>query len=271
MIFGCMLLNSALLLLIRSFSAAMLMLANKRYFVALLAGDMTLYLLVKVASGDFHYWVPVDGTFGLFVSLLMRVVVKTITDFTGVVQFRNFPDLGGMYWTANMFLALAVSFVSVWVGGGGKKEFIMVAIASGAWALTFGLFLLVMKKEYRGTFFSTKSGKQHTMEFFLEGKDDAAKSSLFNNNKMLWRAIRGDVKEWVKANYWRWEAERPEWLTESWIAKVPPDMFPEEAKQAAKEIRASMRRRSTFAAIAMVASEEEGRGVRVQPAESKTS
>ena len=34
-IFGCMLLNGALLLLIRSFSAAMLMLAKKRYFAML--------------------------------------------------------------------------------------------------------------------------------------------------------------------------------------------------------------------------------------------
>jgi len=59
-----MILQSALLLLIRSFSVVRLMLANKRYFAAYLAGDMALHLLThllqKVAREDFDYWIPVD-------------------------------------------------------------------------------------------------------------------------------------------------------------------------------------------------------------------
>ena len=66
----------------RSFSAVVLMLVSKRYLAIYMAGGMALYLLQKVARGDFHYWLPVDGVGGLFVSL-----VKTITDFTCVVQF----------------------------------------------------------------------------------------------------------------------------------------------------------------------------------------
>ena len=57
----CMTLNSALLLLVRAFSAAMLMLVSKRYLVMYMAGDMALYLLQKVARGDFHWWIPIDG------------------------------------------------------------------------------------------------------------------------------------------------------------------------------------------------------------------
>ena len=312
-IFGCMVLNSALLLLIRSFSAAMLILVERRYaseaslgttkadtrarsehascfcsalinpsfvrvlcvcliysypsllrfryFLIYLAGDMALYLLVKVASGDYHYWIPVDGAFGLFVSLILRMFIKIVTDFTGVIQFRNYPDLGGLYWTANMFLALLASFGSVWVGSGGQTEWTLMGAASGAWVLAFGLFLLLMKKEYRRTFFSTKPGKQWTMDFFLKGEDDEAKHIVFDHNKNQWRAIRGDVKEWVQANYWRWEAERPSWFTDSWVAKVPPDMIPSEAKQAAKEIRASARRRRSVGGG--VAKEEET--TRVEP------
>jgi len=41
-------------------------------------------------------------------------------------------------------------------------------------------------------------------------------------------------------------------------AKVPPDMFPSEEKQAAKDIRASARRSSSFA---LIAKEEETRTV----------
>jgi len=111
----CMTLNSTLLLLVRSFSAAMLMLVNKRYLVTYLAGDMALYLLQKVARGDFHYWLPIDGAGGLLVSLLMRVIIKIIADFTGVIQFRGDAELGGLFWTVNMFLAVLASFASVFV------------------------------------------------------------------------------------------------------------------------------------------------------------
>jgi len=269
-IFGCMMLNSALLLLIRSFSAAMLMLVKKRYFVAYLAGDLALYLLQKVARGDFHYWIPIDGALGLIVSLLLRVFVKTATDFTGVIHFRGPQELGGLYWTVNMFLAMLGSFGSVFVyyAGNGEKEEIadgeseagfeieermawtLVGSLSGAWVVVFGVFLLLMKKKYLGTFASLKTAKQDTMELFTRGTEDQVRSSVVTDNKLMWRAIREDVKEWVQANWWRWEADRPEWFTESWIAKVPPDMIPSEAKQAVKDIRASAHRKSSFSLVA---------------------
>jgi len=249
-VFGCMMLQGALLLLIRSFSAAMLILMKKRYFVAYLAGDTALYLLQKVARGDFHYWFPVDGVFGLFISLLLRVIVKILADFTGVIQFRADAELGGLYWTVNIFLALLASFVCVWVGGGGGMEWMLVGAASGAFTLSFGLFLLLMKKEYRSSFFDTKTGKQWAMDFFLKGEDDKAKQNVLGCNKKMWRAIRGEVKEWVGANWWRWEEDRPEWFTVSWVAKVPDDMIPTEAKQAVKNIHVSASRRSNFSLVA---------------------
>ncbi|GMI27683.1 hypothetical protein TeGR_g8672, partial [Tetraparma gracilis] len=85
----CMVLNSALLLLLRSIGAALLMLADTKIFVAYMAGDHLLYLLQKLVRGDFLYWMPVKGVAGLAVSLLMRVSVKTLTDFTGVIQLRG--------------------------------------------------------------------------------------------------------------------------------------------------------------------------------------
>jgi len=86
LLLACMTLNSALLLLVRAFRAAMLVLANKRYFVAYWAGDMALYLLQKVVRGDFQYLLPIDGSFGLIASLMARVLAKTITDFTGFIR-----------------------------------------------------------------------------------------------------------------------------------------------------------------------------------------
>ena len=62
------------------------MLVPKRYFVLYLEGDMALCLLQKVQRGDFLYWTPIDGVAGLFVSFIVRVMVKIIIDFTGLIQ-----------------------------------------------------------------------------------------------------------------------------------------------------------------------------------------
>jgi len=219
-IFGCMMLQSALLLLIRSLSAAMLMLVKKRYLAMYMAGDVALYLLQKVARGDFHYWPPIDGAVGLLVSLMMRVFVKILVDFTGVIQFRGPQELGGLYWTVNIFLALLASFVCVWVGGGGATEWTLVLAASGAFSSSFGLFLLLIKKEYWRTFVDTQTGRQQTTERFIQAVEDSVKASVMKKNKKQWAGIREDVMAWVFSNFWRWEAEKPEWYTESWIATL---------------------------------------------------
>ena len=229
-----MLLNSTLMLLVRAFSSAMMMLVNKRYFMAYMAGDMALYLSQKVGRGDFHYWLPVDGAFGLFASLLLRVLVKTIADFTGVVQFRGPQELGGMYCTLNMVLALLASFVSVFVyyADARKKEelfaveermaWTLVGSLSGAWMVVFGVFLLLMKKGYMRTFFSTTTGKQQVVDRF-SADDEAVKASVLKKNKKMWWAIREDVKVWVQTNWWRWKREKPAWFDLALQRKVPKD------------------------------------------------
>ena len=238
-IFGCMMLNSALLLLMRSLSAAMLMLVKKRYFVLYWAGDVALYLLQKVAKGDFRYWIPVDGAMGLLMSLVIRVLGKTIVDFTGLIHFRHPYEMGGLYWTGNMFLALLASFGSVWVYlQSGKDEvregeaWALVGYMGGAWAITFGLFLLLMKKEYRGTFYTAMSGTQFTMNFFLRGIDDEQKSKVVRCNKPHWVPIRDEVKTWVLGNWWRWVEEKPLWFSEAWVKMVPDDFVPDDVDKA---------------------------------------
>ena len=234
-IFACMVLNCSLMLLLRSISAAMLLLAGRGWFGVYVAGDMVLYLGVKAARGDFHYWIPVDGVAGLLVSLLMRVWVKLATDYTGGVQSRAPGELGGIYWTGNMFLALLGSFFSVWAyareGVGGVEErgvWTLVGSLSGVWLLSFGVFLLLMKQEYRATFWSTRLGKQWTMDFFLLGEVDSKKKSTVAHSKAQWREVRGEVKEWVVGNWWRWKEEKPSWFTEAWKGKLPQEWIPEE-------------------------------------------
>jgi len=96
----------------------------------------------------------------------------------------------------------------------------LVGSLSGAWVVVLGVFLLLMKKEYRRTFFTTMTGKQQVMNRF-SADDEVVKASVLEKNKKVWLAIREDVKEWVQANWWRWKEEKPAWFDLAWLSKVP--------------------------------------------------
>ena len=51
-------------------------------------GEMMLYLVWKVVRSDFMAWFPVEGSLGAVMSLVYRVAVKVIADFSGCLQFR---------------------------------------------------------------------------------------------------------------------------------------------------------------------------------------
>jgi hypothetical protein len=105
-VFLCMILNSALLLLVRSFSYAMLMLVNPAYVLYYGMGDAAFFFLQKAARGDFKYFANVDGIAGLLIfDFLTQFLLKTIVDFTGLVQFRGPGILGGAYWGGSMVCA----------------------------------------------------------------------------------------------------------------------------------------------------------------------
>ena len=228
----------------------------RRYFAYYLAVDMALYLMQKVARDDFHYWMPLDGASSLLASLMVRVAIKTITDFTGVIHFRHPYELGGLFWTVNMFSALLVSILSVWgyykYGEGVAMEqsnaWTLVTLVGGVWTVSFGVFLMLAKKEYRTTFFSTKLGKDVTMNFFRKGKDDEIKVLVFKDNRLLWTEIREDVKEWVLKRWRVWQTQRPEFFTPQFIATVPLDMIPMGAQGEAKVVRKKVRGGDVFSA-----------------------
>ncbi|GMH72172.1 hypothetical protein TrLO_g7137 [Triparma laevis f. longispina] len=73
------------------------------YVLIFIGFDMLIYLVLKAVRGDFRYWMPVDGLVGLALSLLVRVVVKFIVDFAGIFQFRHPNEVGGLYFTLNLF------------------------------------------------------------------------------------------------------------------------------------------------------------------------
>jgi len=72
-------------------------------------------------------------------------------------------------------------------------------------------------------------------------------------NRKHWTSIRGEVKEWVLENWMRWKEAKPEWFDLVFIASVPKDMVPKEAKFDAKVARASQRRKSSIGVLFVAA------------------
>ena len=102
-VFACMVLNSALLLLARSASAALLMLVQPSLFLCYVLGDCAFFFLQKAARGDIRSFYNLDGWVGtVLYDFVLQLIYKLIVDYTGLVQFRGPGCLGGCYWTGNM-------------------------------------------------------------------------------------------------------------------------------------------------------------------------
>jgi hypothetical protein len=240
-----MVLNSSLLLIMRSIGAALLMLSDMKIFVAYMAGDQLLYLLQKLARRDFLYWIPVEGAPGVALSLLVRVMVKTLTDFTGIVQFRAAGELGGVMWLWSMFMALVAPWAAVPVYFERNEGRILdrsgayrlLAILTASWIILFAVFIKLMRKRYRSTFWSTETGNEWVQTYFLHGASEDVKKNVLTKNKAKWKPIEPQVKEWVREGWLRWEREKPDWFTDQWKAKVPVDWVPMEGQVEHSEAR----------------------------------
>jgi hypothetical protein len=238
-----MVLNSALLLLMRSIGATLLLLADTKIFLAYMLGDQLLYLVLKLVRGDLLHWLAVEGVGGLVMSLLIRIIGKTLTDFTGILELRGAGEMGGAMWLWTMFLALVTPWVAIPVYFGRltaadanpwdfeqADALGMLAGFTSGWILAFAVFLTLMKREFRSTFWSTETGTEWIQAFFLHGAGDEIKQLIIGFNKGKWKAIEPQVTEWVGAGWLRWLTEKPDWFTENWKARVPEDWVPKEGK-----------------------------------------
>ena len=74
----------------RSFGCALLVVSGENTLVVyFVVGEMLLYLMFKVARGDFMYWIRTEGPLGLVLSFLARVFAKIIADFSGCLHVRH--------------------------------------------------------------------------------------------------------------------------------------------------------------------------------------
>ena len=172
-VFSSMVVFSSGMLLIRCMTIIILALLGSRWVALYIGADLGLYLTVKIMRGDFWYWVPVGGSVEILSSMLGRILVKLIGDFTSIVQFRHPYELGGFYWAFGLVLTLAslpsaIVFYRNEDGDVNVVEFawtLLHVLVPSTVAFLF-LFFYKVSRSHLTTFLSLKKGKDLTRSQF---------------------------------------------------------------------------------------------------------
>jgi hypothetical protein len=246
-VFVSMLLLTAGMLIIRCTTIVLLGLMGGSWAFLYIGADLGLYLLVKILREDFWYWLPVGGNMEIVTSIITRVMLKIITDFTSMVHYRHPNEVGGAYWLFGLLLTMGSLPVSIYIASphvDAKAIDIASSIANDFISITtlcFAVFFWNIEKKYWHTFWSTQRSKDMSMAYFLEGESDAIKFEVFKRSKHHWVSIEGEIKNWIELNWAIWEEEKPEWFTDVMKAKVPVDFIPSDGDARRRE---SVRRAS---------------------------
>jgi len=239
LVFVTMVLFGAGMLMIRCLTIVLLGMIGMSWALAYIGLDLGLYLAVKMLRGDFWYWVPLGGNAEIVSSIVARILVKVITDFTSIVQFRHPYELGGMYWSFGFVLTMVSLPVAITVYA---EQIGATSVVNLAWRLLyilipstlvmFGVFFINIEKEYRHTFYSTERGKELTIRSFTDSIEDVTKAhNSIKKSKHLWMSLEEEVRSWVESNWSRWEDEKPKWLDENMKAKIPVKWIPTKEAQ----------------------------------------
>ena len=214
---------------------------GKALALSVLGGEMVAYLLYKLVRRDFRYWLPLPQGVSLVTSLIERVVLKVICDFTGFLHARHPKEMGGFYWLMNMVWTQASVFGAIKL----KEEFgRQIEEDAGDWAIkeedymTIATVLLLLwfaallglrygsEKEYRNTFYSTMTGKQYCEAMFRSGEDEI-KMQVFDMHSSYSRLLEDEIKVWLEENWNDWHTtDRPGWLTDEALNAIPRRLLP---------------------------------------------
>jgi hypothetical protein len=249
-VFVSMMLLTAGMLLIRCTTLVLLGLMGGSWAFLYIGADLGFYLLVKILRGDFWYWIPLGGNIEIVTSILFRVIVKVIIDFTSIAQFRHPNEVGGVYWFFGLLLTMGSLPVTIYIASAYVDEQ-SIDIASSIMnyfipitTICFAVFFLNIERKYLHTFLSTQKGKEYSMAYFLGQENDAVKFKVLDNSRHQWVSIEGEIKKWVRSNWSKWEEEQPEWFDDMNKAKVPVDFIPADGDARRRE---SVRRASVDA------------------------
>jgi len=224
----------------------MVQIGGKRTALAVLGCEVGIYLLYKVLRKDFRYFLPLPNGTSLAISLLFRVAMKVVSDFTGMLHARHPYEMGGAYWMFNMFYTQVMLFVVVNVRSSTYSEegqnpvfseeklWILACSLSALWLVAVVVLLLSCEKGFMHTFFQLTRAWEYNKSLFDTG-DDEYRMSIFDDHEAYYMWYKKEVKGWLGEAWHRLNTEKPTWFTEGISARVPTEFIPHTQHQSVRE------------------------------------
>ncbi|GMI16016.1 hypothetical protein TrLO_g2078 [Triparma laevis f. longispina] len=238
-VFLSMFVMSACQLAAKAFACALGAVQSFLVVFAYMAIDFAIFFGYKLCRRDFWYWIPVDGATGIFVSILFRIIGKTVTDFTALLQFRHPFDLGGAYYCWTLLSTPFVCFYFGWAYlqyvESEEGEARNLPMKLFPWQVYTGIgslmlvhfinvmyFLTTINSKYIRTFYSTLSGNQQEIGNFVNPeRADERKIDIFSRNRHKWERIEEEVLDWVNLKIPEWNESQPTWWNARRKASIP--------------------------------------------------
>ncbi|GMI07272.1 hypothetical protein TrLO_g6094 [Triparma laevis f. longispina] len=223
----------------KAFACALCFVESPWILIIYLGVDMTLLIAFKLARRDFLYWIKVKSKpLHFFASLLARVGIKIMLDFTGSLLLRHPYEFGGAYYSFTLITTPLLCFyfgsrylayvddeeVSSSLDFVFMSEQVNGAIGSlvALQTICYISFLAIIEPKYRKTFLGTTTASQMTMAKFQETRDDHVKLEFtFDVHPSLWAPIKDEVKNWVNEALRLWIREQPDWFDDHAKASIP--------------------------------------------------
>jgi len=216
--------------------AILFQIGGKTLAVSVLGGEMVIFLIYKVVRRDFRYWLPLPQGTSLATSLIERVVIKVVHDFTGFPHARHPYEMGGFYWLLNMVLTQTGLFVAIALKEKGDstssdtliaaRDYTKIAIALlSLWVVGMLGLLTASEKKFRFTFYSLRTSKQYSRELF-DSADDRIRIQIFTDHRSYYSDFEDEIKAWLRENWNRWHHHRPLWFSENIVEQIPLELIP---------------------------------------------
>ena len=141
--FAALFLMSAFQVIAKAAAVALLAATNGSWLFRYVVADHALHLIYKVARNDTVMYIPMPPAASYVLAPLIRVLIKTISDFTGGFTFRLPLILGGSYWLFNLAMSQASVFACVhlyleYAPGDGADKIAAGTLWAGAGGLAAG-------------------------------------------------------------------------------------------------------------------------------------
>ena len=111
--FAALFFMSAFQVIAKAAAVALLAVTSRSWLLQYVVADHVLHFVYRVAQNDAVVYAPVPPAAAYVLAQLFRVMLKTVSDFTGGFTFRLPLILGGSYWLFNLAMSQASVFACV--------------------------------------------------------------------------------------------------------------------------------------------------------------